>query len=227
MKVEIWSDVVCPWCYIGKRRFERALSEFENAEEVEVEWKSFELDPSAPKEVEGKLEEVLAKKYRASVGQARSMMQRVVDTSREEGIDVDFDIARSGNTFDAHRLIHLAKARGKGDAMKERLMRGYFCEGVLPSDHEALIRLAAEVGLDEAEVVDALAGEAFARDVRGDEVAARQIGVTGVPFFVIDGKYGISGAQPSEVLLQVLQQTHQEAALEKGAACDADGCEIP
>ena len=230
MKVEIWSDVVCPWCYIGKRRFEDALSKFEGADDVEVEWRSFELDPNAPRELEGKLDEILAKKYRATPQQARAMMQRVVDASKQEGIDVDFDIARSGNTLDAHRLIHFAATKGLADAMKERLMRGYFCEGLLPSDREALVRLGVEVGLEEAEVNEALSGDAYTQDVRADEVAARQLGVTGVPFFVIDGKYGVSGAQPADVLLQVLEQSHREASealASDAAACGVDGGEGP
>ena len=182
------------------------------------------------RELEGKLDEILAKKYRATPQQARAMMQRVVDASKQEGIDVDFDIARSGNTLDAHRLIHFAATKGLADAMKERLMRGYFCEGLLPSDREALVRLGVEVGLEEAEVNEALSGDAYTQDVRADEVAARQLGVTGVPFFVIDGKYGVSGAQPADVLLQVLEQSHREASealASDAAACGVDGCEVP
>jgi predicted DsbA family dithiol-disulfide isomerase len=206
MLVEIWSDIACPWCYIGKRRFEQALAEFEHADDVQVIWRSFELDPSAPDEVQGERAERLAAKYGMSVEQAREAEQRMVDTAAAEGLDFRFDIARSGRTFDAHRVVHLAHEHGLGDEAKERLLRAYFTEGELMSDREALVRLAAEVGLDEAEVRGALAGDLYAAAVRDDERTAMELGITGVPTFVIDRAIGVSGAQPPAALLEFLQQ---------------------
>lgn len=221
MKIEVWSDVVCPWCYIGKRRFEEALEQFDG--DVEVEWKSFELDPSAPEQPKLPLDEALAKKYRVSIDQARSMMDGVTENARKAGLDFDFSQAKSGNTFDAHRLLHLAKSKGLGDEMKERLLRGYFMDGVPLYDHDALATLATEVGLDPDDAAAVLAGDAFAEDVRDDEMRARQLRVTGVPFFLIDGKFGIPGAQTSDVFLQVLQQA-SAASTPQGEVCGPDGC---
>ena len=148
MDVEIWSDIACPWCYIGKRRFETALADFEHADEVRVTWRSFELDPSAPVQQPGDRAERLAEKYGITPERAREMEQHVTDMAAGEGLDFRFDIARSGNTFAAHRLVHLAREHGLQDAMKERLLRANFTEGRLVSDPEELVALAVEVGLD-------------------------------------------------------------------------------
>ncbi len=204
MKVEIWSDVVCPWCYIGKRRFETALERFEHRGEVEVEYRSFELNPNAPSEVDGSLEEGLARKYGLSLEQARALNARVVEAAAGEGLQYRFDIARRGNTFDAHRLLHLASSDGLQAAMKERLMAAYFVEGRAIGDRETLVELAGEVGLDPGRARAALESGEFANDVRADEREATELGITGVPFFVIDRRYGVSGAQPPEVMLKAL-----------------------
>jgi predicted DsbA family dithiol-disulfide isomerase len=164
MLVEIWSDVACPWCYVGKRRFEQALAGFEHRDDVQVMWRSFELDPSAPAAVEGDRAARIAAKYGTTVEQAREMEQRMVDTAAAEGLAFRFEIARSGTTFDAHRIVHLAAEHGLGDAMKERLLRAYFTEGELMSDHETLVRLAGEVGLEEEDVRAALGGERYAAE---------------------------------------------------------------
>jgi predicted DsbA family dithiol-disulfide isomerase len=206
MLVEIWSDIACPWCYVGKRRFEQALAEFDHADDVQVVWRSFELDPSAPDEVAGERAARLAAKYGMSVEQAREAERRMVDTAAAEGLDFRFDIARSGRTFDAHRVVHLAHEHGLGDEAKERLLRAYFTEGQLMSDREALVRLAAEVGLDEEEVRGALAGGRHAEAVRDDERTATELGITAVPTFVIDRAIGVSGAQPPAALLEFLKQ---------------------
>jgi predicted DsbA family dithiol-disulfide isomerase len=206
LNVEIWSDVACPWCYIGKRRFEAALAEFEHREDVRVTWRSFELDPEAPKERTGDRAERLAKKYGMTIECAHEAEQQLTEVAAGEGLGFRFDIARSGSTFDAHRLVHLAGEHGLQDAMKERLLRGYFTEGELVGDPETLIAAAVEVGLDEDEVRELLAGERYAAEVRDDERAAGELGISAVPTFVVDRKLGVSGAQPPEALLELLRQ---------------------
>jgi predicted DsbA family dithiol-disulfide isomerase len=204
--VEIWSDIACPWCYIGKRRFEAALEQFEHRNDVDVTWRSFELDPSAPHERTGDRAERLARKYGMTVEQAREAEQRLTGVAAGEGLDFRFDIARSGTTFDAHRLVRLAEAHDLQDAMKERLLRSYFTEGELMSDHDTLVRMALEVGLEEQEVRELLAGERYADQVRADERTAGELGISAVPTFVVDRKLGASGAQPPEALLDLLRQ---------------------
>ena len=209
MKIEIWSDVVCPWCYIGKRRLERALEDY--AEPVEVVWRSFELDPSAPREPLDKLDEALAEKYGTSVDEARAMMDGMARTAAEEGLELNFDRAKRGNTLDAHRLLHFAASRDLQSEMKERLFRAYMIEGRAISDRDELALLAADVGLDAAEVRALLETDRFEREVRMDQARARQIGIRGVPFFVLDGRLAVSGAQPSDVFRGAFQQLEGEA----------------
>ena len=229
MKVEIWSDVVCPWCYIGKRRFEAALARFAHRDEVELVWRSFELDASAPPSdaTQGTYAQRLAQKYGRSVAEAQAMIDGMTATAAEEGLDFRFDLARPGNTFDAHRLLHLALETGLQDALKERLDRATFTEGSPASDHAALRALAVEVGLPAADVDAVLASDRYADAVRADEAQARAYGINGVPFFVVDGRYGISGAQPAEVVLSALEQAWSDRApltlVSTGG--DAPGCE--
>jgi predicted DsbA family dithiol-disulfide isomerase len=204
--VEIWSDVACPWCYIGKRRFEAALEQFEHRDEVNVTWRSFELDPSAPHERTGDRAERLAEKYGMTIQQARDAEEGLTAVAAGEGVPFRFDIARSGNTFDAHRLVHLAETHELQDAMKERLLRAYFTEGELISDDDTLTRLAVEVGLDGQEVRDLLAGDRYADEVREDERTAGELGISAVPTFVVDRKLGASGAHPPDALLDLLRQ---------------------
>lgn len=211
MKVEIWSDVVCPWCYIGKRRFEAALDRFDHRGDVEVEFRSFELNPNAPTQEHGNLEEALARKYGLTLEQARAMNARVVDAAAGEGLQYRLDIAQRSNTFDAHRLIHLAAGEGRQPAMKERLMAAYFMEGRAIGDRDTLVALASEVGIDPERARAALDTQEFADEVRADEREAAELGITGVPFFVIDRRYGVSGAQPSELLLKALAAGWTEA----------------
>lgn len=234
LKVEVWSDIACPWCFIGKRRIETALREFPHADEVEVEWKSFQLDPRAPRVRDASVShaERLAKKYGTTVERARAMNERLIGIAREEGLEYDFERIQSGNTFDAHRLLHLAKDRGLQDQVKERFMHGYLCEGAAIGEPETLQRLATDAGLDADEVQGLLATDQYAADVRADQGAAHQLGVDGVPFFKI-GRYGASGAQPAELLLQILEKAYGElpAPLERigagGPVCGPDGCETP
>lgn len=206
MHVEIWSDIACPWCYVGKRRFEEALSQFEHAEETRVTWRSFELDPEAPHERTGDRAARLAEKYGMSIERAREAERSLTDTAAAEGLGFRFDISRSGSTFDAHRIVHLAAEHGLQDAMKERLLRAYFTEGELIGDCQTLLRLAVEVGLPSGEVSETLAGERFAEQVRHDEQTAQQLGISAVPTFVIDRALGASGAQPPATLLALLRE---------------------
>jgi predicted DsbA family dithiol-disulfide isomerase len=232
LQVEIWSDVVCPWCYIGKRRFEAALARFAHRDQVELTWRSFELDPSAgpSDDSAGTYAERLATKYGVSTAQAQGMLDNMTATAAGEGLDFRFDLARPGNTFDAHRLLHLAAAHGLQDALKERLDRGTFSEGLPSSDHAALAALAVEVGLPADEVNEVLGSDRYADAVRADESQARAYGISGVPFFVIGGRYGVSGAQPAEMLLSALQQAWAEqqplTTVAGGPTCDGDACTI-
>ncbi len=206
MEVEVWSDVACPWCYVGKRHLEEALTEFEGADDVQVTWRSFELDPTAPRVREQDAVTLLAAKYGRSHEEAEAMVQSMRETGAKDGLDLRFDIARSGNTFDAHRLLHLAAAHGIQDAVKERFMRAYQTEGEAIGEPDVLRRLAEEAGLPADEVREVLATERFAEEVRADEAQAVEFGIRGVPFFVVDRRVAVSGAQPPEVLLQLLKQ---------------------
>jgi predicted DsbA family dithiol-disulfide isomerase len=206
VKVEIWSDVVCPWCYIGKRRFESALAAFEHRDEVEVEWRSFELDPQAAPDTGEDPVERLARKYGMTREDALAAHARVTGLAAQEGLTYRLDVARPANTFDAHRLLHLAAERGLQAAAEERLFAAYFTEGRSLGDPETLVALAVEVGVDEAAAREMLRGDAYADAVAGDEREASELGISGVPFFVIDRRYGISGAQPAELIGQALER---------------------
>jgi predicted DsbA family dithiol-disulfide isomerase len=228
MHVEIWSDIACPWCYVGKRRFEAALEAFEHGDEVTVTWRSFELDPAAPRERGGDRAAHLAEKYGVSVERATEIQDHMTRVAAGDGLEFRFDIARSGNTFDAHRLLHFAAGHGLQDAMKERLMRAYLTEGELIGDPEVLGRLAAEAGLPRAEAAAVLASDRFAAEVREDERTAAQLGIHAVPFFVVDRALGASGAQPPEVLGEFLRQGWEArpklAVVADGETCGPDGC---
>jgi predicted DsbA family dithiol-disulfide isomerase len=219
MEIEIWSDIACPWCYVGKRRFEDALAQFEHADETTVTWRSFELDPSAPLERSGEGAAHLAEKYGMTVEQARTSQAGLAATAAGEGIEMRFDIQRMGRTFDGHRLVHLGAEHGIQDAVKERLMRAYFTEGALMSDHETLIALAGEAGLDPEEARGMLASDRFAEAVRADEHDAQRLGISAVPTFVADRAIGVSGAQPAEQLLAFLREawTRQAAPVESAS----------
>ena len=235
LRVDIWSDVVCPWCYIGKRRFEAALARFEHRDRVEVVWRSFELDPNArpSSEVTGTYAERLARKYGTSVSQAAARLHHMTAMAAEEGLDFRFDLSKPGNTFDAHRLLHLALEHGVQDELKERLDRATFSEGLSVSDHAELARLAVEVGLPAHEVEAVLASDRYADAVRRDEADAERFDITAVPFFVLDGKYGVPGAQSPEYLLRALEHAWRERNPvtllppgEDGVACDGDECAV-
>lgn len=210
MKVEIWSDVMCPFCYIGKRKFEAALAQFEHREKVEVIWKSFQLQPDLVTDPTKNTLEHLAENKGWSMEQTRQITANVVNMAAEVGLHYNFDKAVVANSFDAHRLSHFAKSKGKGNEFEEVLFRAYFIEGKNTADHETLGQLAESVGINKQEALDVLASDAYAADVRNDIYESQQVGVRGVPHFVLGDKYAISGAQPSELFLQALNQTWRE-----------------
>lgn len=210
LTVEIWSDVVCPFCYIGKREFENALARFEHRDQVEVEWKSFELDPNAPERSPHDMYGMLVAKYGGTRESAQARVQGVVQRAKTVGLDYQMDKAIIGSSFHAHRLIQFAKTKGKGAEAEERLFKAYFVDGLHLADKPTLVRLAGEIGLDKKEVEAMLASTDFTDEVRADEREAQQLGIRGVPFFVLGRKYGVSGAQARDHFLEALQQAWAE-----------------
>jgi predicted DsbA family dithiol-disulfide isomerase len=232
MKVEIWSDVMCPFCYIGKRKFEAALSEFEHRENVEVVWKSFQLNPSLKTDASKNIYQYLAENKGWTLEYAKNTTKYVTDMAKGAGLNYNFDNIVAANTFDAQRLMVFAKKQGKGDAAEERLFKAYFTEGKNVADHEVLAQLGADIGLNASEIKDMLAGDRFSDEVKNELQEAEQIGVTGVPFFVFDRKYAVSGAQDPKHFLSVLKKVWEEKpAKDKmeykdGAVCNPEGeCE--
>lgn len=232
LRIDVWSDIACPWCYIGKRHLEQALAGFPHKDEVEIVWRAFELDPSAPRVRDTTSEpyaDRLAAKYGMSRAQAEAKLDQMTAVAAADGLDFRFDRVTPGNTFDAHRLLHLAHERGVQDAMKERLLLAYMTEGQAIGDPAVLAVLGREAGLDETETRELLAGDRYAAEVRTDERLARELGISGVPFFVLSGRLGVSGAQPAAVLRSALDQAWAELAVApetfpEGAACGPDGC---
>ncbi|MBT2730276.1 DsbA family oxidoreductase [Bacillus sp. ISL-75] len=237
MKIEVWSDYVCPFCYIGKRRLEVALDQFPHRDQVEVEFKSFELDPNSPKNIGQNIHEVLAKKYGMSVEKAKEANQGVGQQAATVGLKFNFDEMKPTNTFDAHRLAKFAKTQGKEAAVSEMLLHAYFTESKHIGDIETLADLAEAAGLNRQEVLQVLNDkEAYATDVRQDESLAQQYGVRGVPYFVINQKYAISGAQPTETFMGALQKVWEEESpapvlqdlsTEDDVSCADGSCAIP
>ncbi|MFG2722454.1 DsbA family oxidoreductase [Streptomyces sp. NPDC048416] len=234
MRVEIWSDIACPWCYIGKARFEKGLAEFAHRDGVEVVHRSFELDPGRPKGDVGPVIPMLAKKYGRTVEEARAMEAHVASTAHTEGLGYLADGRDHGNTFDIHRLLHLAKARGRQSELLDLAYRANFAEERSVFDADVLADIAVRAGLDADEVRAVLSDEnAYADAVRADEAEAAELGANAVPFFVLDRTYGISGGQPAEVFTQALEQAWQARTpalrtIEGDAeACGPDGCEVP
>ena len=205
MLVEIWSDVVCPWCYIGKRRFESALDRFEHADEVEVRWRSLELDPEAATTGDRDLGSHLAAKYRVARSEAEAMMARITEAAAGEGLTFRLERARPTGTFDAHRLLHLAADHGQQGQLKERLLAAYCTEGLAIGDPGTLLRLAVEAGLEAGGVQAVLDGDAYAGTVRADEAEGHRLGLTGVPFFAVDRRVAAAGAHPADNLLELLR----------------------
>jgi len=211
MQVEIWSDITCPWCYLGKRRFERALAGFEGAGDVDVTWRSYQLNPGQPKGDTRTHDEYLAQKTGRSIEDIRAGDARLTALAAAEGLDYHFERYRVVNTFDAHRVLHLARSLGLGSQAHERFMRGQLVEGEVMEAPDTLIRLAAEVGVPAERTEAVLASDAYAADVQAEIHEAAALGCNGVPFFVIDRRYGVSGAQSSEIFRQVLETVAREA----------------
>jgi predicted DsbA family dithiol-disulfide isomerase len=236
MRIEIWSDVVCPWCYIGKRRLEGALATFAHRDEVEIVWRSFLLDPGAPAEPVEDVATTLGRKYGGGPEAGRQMIDRVEAVAAEEGMVWRHHQSPRVGTVDAHRLLHLALREGGPEVqgrLKEALLAAYFTHAQNVADHDVLRRLGAVAGLDAVTVDDLLAGTAYEAEVWADIEQAQQYGATGVPFVVVDRKYGVSGAQPAETFTQVLERawsdTHPQLAMvssDSGEACGPDGCAV-
>lgn len=232
MKVEIWSDVMCPFCYIGKRRFEAALERFPHRDDIEVVWKSFQLNPQMKTDPTKSVNEYLAENKGWSIEQARQANEYVTRMAKEVGLEYHMDKAVVANSFDAHRLIQLAKSKGLGDEMEESLFNAYFTEGKNTADHDVLTELGRSAGLDEQETRETLAGTAFTEQVEQDIYESHQVGVRGVPFFVLNDRYAVSGAQPVDTFVGALNKAWSEWEKEKprittlpgsGDACDIDG----
>ncbi|GIN83892.1 DSBA oxidoreductase [Heyndrickxia sporothermodurans] len=235
MKIEVWSDFACPFCYIGKRRLEQAIEKFPHRDSVEIEFKSFELDPNSPKDIDMNIHEILSQKYGMSVEQAKQMNANVGKQADEVGLTYHFDTMIPTNTFDAHRLAKYAADNGLGAQMNERLLKAYFTDSKKISDPNTLADLAEEIGLHRNEALTILSGTNFSDSVRADEEEARQLGITGVPFFVLNEKYAISGAQPVEAFSNALQMVWDEIKTplkiinpkkSKSEYCTGEGCEV-
>jgi len=232
MKVEIWSDVMCPFCYIGKRRFEQALQGFGHADEIEVEWKSFQLNPNMVTNPDISIDQYLADIKGFTLDHAKQLNHHVTQMAAEAGLTYNFDKSVVANSFNAHRYSHLAKKHGKGIEAEEQLFKAYFTDGKNIDDLDTLVELGSEIGLDANEVRQTLEGNAFAGEVKRDIAEAQQLGIQGVPFFVMNNKYGISGAQAAPVFEQTLQKAYTEWQLEnvrpqleiiEGENCGPDG----
>jgi predicted DsbA family dithiol-disulfide isomerase len=232
MKIEIWSDVMCPFCYIGKRNFETALEQFSNMNGIEVEWKSFQLDPSLPEVQDSNYTDYLMVSKGLGRPQVEGMLNNVTQMAKGVGLEYDFERAVMVNSFKAHRVLQLAKMRGLGDAAEERLFRAFFTEGRNIADDDTLLELGKEAGLNETEIRSSLSDERYSDMVKQDIQEARAIGVTGVPFFVFNRKYAVSGAQPPQAFLQTLEKAYAEwreanpeikIEVTKGQSCSIDG----
>ena len=213
MKIEVWSDFVCPFCYIGKRKLENALNQFEYKDEIELIFRSFELDPNSKKKVDGNIHEIIAKKYGISVEQAKASNDQIIAQAKALGLNYNFEDLMPTNTFDAHRLSHYAKTEGKSNALSERILKAYFVDALNISDHETLANLAGEVGLDTEKALKVLESNQYEQEVRQDEENASRLRISGVPYFVFNDKYSVSGAQPTELFLEVLEKVKKEETL--------------
>lgn len=230
MRVDIWSDVRCPFCYIGKHKFEKALKQFPNKEQIEVNWHSFELDPNLQTDPDIHAWDHLAESKGISRSEAEQMTQYAVRAAQEVGLELHFHNAVVANSFRAHQLIQLAKTKNLGSKAKEALFKAHFSEGKNIDDKEVLLQTGVSIGLSEKDVEEALSSDDYAYKVRQDEAEARSFGIRGVPYFVFNNKYAVSGAQPTEVFLGALRQSWGEfekenkiVLLNEGASCSVDG----
>lgn len=232
MKIEIWSDVICPFCYIGKRNFEAALKQFEHATELEIVWKSFQLDPSIPEDLEESQETYLSKRKGLALQQVKAMLAQVSEMARGVGLQYQLEKSVVANTKKAHRLIQMAKTKGLGDEAEESLFHAFFIEGRNIADNHELQSIGLAIGLSKDEVSEALSDAQYEQAFHQDLAEAQQLGISGVPFFVFDRKYGISGAQPVPVFVETLKKSYAEwrgiqpslyIDVQQGPSCDANG----
>jgi predicted DsbA family dithiol-disulfide isomerase len=229
MKIKIWSDVRCPFCYIGKRKFEMALEKFQHKNDVEVEWQSFELDPTLVTQPDVNATVHLSEIKGISKERANEMQQYVTQVAKEVGLNFNFDKTIVANSFNAHRLIQFAKSKGFGNEAEEALFKAHFIEGKNIDNKEVLLHIAINIGLDENETTKMLASNAFAKEVKQDEMQAQDLGISGVPFFVLNDKYAVSGAQSPQTFLQAMEQTWKETeekkplVINQGESCSVDG----
>jgi len=231
MKIELWSDFACPFCYIGKKRFEDALQQFKHKNKVSVVYKAYQLNPDAPKVMKGSAYEAFAKGHHTTVEQAKERFKMFTQNAKTVGLTYNYDIIQMTNTFDAHRIAKWSNQFGKEDLLTQRLMKAYFTDGINLADHESLINLVAELGLDTNKAREVLASNQFADQVKNEITEGRQIGVQGVPFFVLNRKYGVSGAQQTEYFLNALNQIWQEEnplqsldSQDDSQACEHEEC---
>jgi protein disulfide-isomerase len=234
LKVQIWSDIMCPFCYIGKRRIEEALQKFKHKDAVEIEWKSYQLDASFIASPEDNMVEHLAEKYRKDNDWAQNMLDNMTQNAKTAGLDFHFEKAILANSFNAHRLLHLAKKYNLANDLEELLFKAYLTEGKNINDLETLSKLGIEVGLDAEAIAQVLNSDTYGSEVQQDQEEANAIGVQGVPFFVLDNKYAISGAQPAAAFLETLEKVWQEGKFvtkptllntTDGNSCGIDGCD--
>lgn len=232
MKIEIWSDIACPFCYIGKRKMEKAIEKFPHKDKIEIEWKSFLLNPDQVTQPTKSSQEYLAEVKGWTLEQTKEIIANVSNMASQEGLEYHLDKTVVANTKKAHRLLHLAKTKGKGDEMKETLLKSYFTDALNIDDDTVLLRLGKEIGIKEEVIQEVLSSDKFENEVDQDIYESRQLGVKGVPFFVLDRKFGVSGAQPDEVFDQTLEKAWNEftktnptleIAEGDGEACEMDG----
>jgi len=234
LKIQIWSDVMCPFCYIGKRKIEEALSQFENKDSVAIEWKSFQLAPSFVATPNETIADHLAEKYGRDIDWAESMLENTAQTAKSNGLDFHFEKAILANSLNAHRLSHLAKKHNLSNELEELLFKAYFTEGKDVNDWNTLQEVGQKAGLQIDEIKELINSDTFTKEVRQDQQQAQELGVTGVPFFVFDNKYAVSGAQPTDVFLKTLEKAWEEGNFETKLklqntsdenSCGIDGCE--
>lgn len=224
MRIDVWSDILCPFCHLGRRHLQLALEQFEHADEVSVVWHSFQLDPDAPAQVDGSNVERLAEKYGMSLEEATTSQQELAADAAEVGLDYQWEKVVSGNSYDAHRLIHLARFQGIEEQVTDRIMRAWYSEGASIGDREVLVGLAVEAGLDEVAVRGVLESDSFGHEVRTDIAVAQQIGISSVPTFVLDQKFGVPGAQPVDVMLNAIRYAWEDQGNTASGGCGCGGC---
>lgn len=234
LKVQIWSDVMCPFCYIGKRKIEEALTQFENKDSVNIEWKSFQLDPNFVSTPNETIVDHLAEKYRRDTDWAQGMVDNVTENAKQSGLEFHFEKAILANSLNAHRLMHLAKKHNQSNPVKELLFKAHFTEGKNVNDWNVLKEIGLEVGLEISEIEQLINSNEYTKEVLQDQQEAQSLGITGVPFFVFDHKYAVSGAQPTEAFLKTLQKAWEEGKFETSIkienttatnSCTIEGCE--